>query len=136
MTKSRTLSLVGTKGDKGSKGEQVFLNTVTYTDANNTLAFGSNDGSFFYANGVKGVKGASGADAILSYYTGNIGNGSSTSFTINHNLNKSDVSILVFENSTNAQVYPDISVTNNNTCVITFVSAPTSSQYRVRILGY
>jgi hypothetical protein len=131
MTKSRTLSLVGTKGDKGDKGTQV--NSATYIDANNTLAIGTSDGSFFYANGVKG---AAGTDAILSYYTGNIGNGSSTSFTINHNLNKSDVSILVFENSTNAQVYPDISVTNNNTCVITFVSAPTSSQYRVRILGY
>jgi hypothetical protein len=45
----------GEVGDKGSKGEQVY--TVTYTDANNTLAFSSSDGSFFYANGVKGQKG-------------------------------------------------------------------------------
>jgi len=45
----------GEVGDKGSKGEQVY--TVTYTDANNTLAFSSSDGSFFYANGIKGQKG-------------------------------------------------------------------------------
>jgi len=45
----------GEIGDKGSKGEQVY--TVTYTDANNTLAFSSSDGSFFYANGIKGQKG-------------------------------------------------------------------------------
>jgi len=44
----------GEIGDKGSKGEQVY--TVTYTDANSTLAFGSSDGSFFYANGIKGQK--------------------------------------------------------------------------------
>ena len=45
----------GEIGDKGSKGEQVY--TVTYTDANSTLAFGSSDGSFFYASGIKGQKG-------------------------------------------------------------------------------
>jgi hypothetical protein len=58
----------GEVGDKGSKGEQVY--TVTYTDANNTLAFSSSDGSFFYANGVKGQKGDQGPKGDLGSITG------------------------------------------------------------------
>jgi hypothetical protein len=135
----------GSTGAKGDKGSQLYA--ATYIDANNTLVFTNSDFSTFAATGVKGQKGEVGnngtngtngakGEAGVTQYTTNIGDGSSTSFTINHNLAKADVSVVVFDNATNNQVYPDVSVTNNNTCVVSFVTAPTSSQYRVRVLGF
>jgi hypothetical protein len=129
----------GSTGAKGDKGSQLYA--ATYIDANNTLVFTNSDFSTFAATGVKGQKGEIGntgakGDAGVTSYTTNIGDGTSTSFTINHNLAKADVSVVVFENATNNQVYPDVSVTTNNSCAVSFITAPTSSQYRVRVLGY
>jgi len=132
----------GSTGAKGDKGSQLYA--ATYIDANNTLVFTNSDFSTFAATGVKGQKGEVGnngtngtkGDPGVTPYTTNIGDGTNTSFTINHNLAKADVSVVVFDNATNNQVYPDVSVTNNNTCVVSFVTAPTSSQYRVRVLGF
>jgi hypothetical protein len=138
----------GSTGAKGDKGSQLYA--ATYIDALNTITFTNSDLTTFSAAGMKGQKGEAGnkgeagtngtngtkGDAGVTSYTTNIGDGTNTSFTINHNLAKADVSVVVFENATNNQVYPDVSVTNNNSCTVSFVTAPTSSQYRVRVLGY
>jgi len=132
----------GSTGAKGDKGSQLYA--ATYIDELNTITFTNSDLTTFSAAGMKGQKGETGntgnngakGDAGAISYTTNIGDGTNTSFTINHNLAKADVSVVVFENATNNQVYPDVSVTNNNTCVVSFVIAPTSSQYRVRVLGF
>lgn len=73
----------------------------------------------------------------ISSYSTTIGNGSSTSFTITHNLNvTNDSYITVRDTSTNYYVYPDIKYVNSNSVLIEFVSAPTSNQYRVSIIGF
>jgi hypothetical protein len=73
----------------------------------------------------------------LDAYSILIGNGSATSFTVTHNLGATnDVHVSVRETATNYYVYPDIKYVDSNSVLIEFVSAPTSNQYRVSIIGF
>jgi len=66
----------------------------------------------------------------------NIGDGSSTSYTVNHALATRDVAVHVYENgSPYAQVEADVEHTDSNNLTIKFASAPTSNQYRVVVVG-
>lgn len=66
-----------------------------------------------------------------------IGDGSSTSYTVTHNLGVSnDVHVSVRDTVTNYYVYPDVKYVNSNSVLIEFSSAPTSNQYRVSIIGF
>lgn len=65
-----------------------------------------------------------------------IGDGAATQFTITHNLNTYDVCVEVMENSgTYNTVIADVERTSVNAVRISFVTAPTSNQYRVNIVG-
>ncbi len=83
-------------------------------------------------------------DYLLSTYTINlkaysttIGDGSATSYTVNHNLNVGqDVHVSVRDTGTNYYVYPDIKYVSNNSVLLEFVSPPTSNQYKVSIIGF
>ena len=66
-------------------------------------------------------------------YAANIGDGSSTSFTVTHNLGTKDVVVDLVEVSTGATVYADITRPTTNTVVVAFAVAPTSNEYRVVI---
>lgn len=66
-------------------------------------------------------------------YAANIGDGSSTSFTVTHNLNTKDVVVDLVEVSTGETVYADVARTTVNAVVVTFAAAPTTNQYRVVI---
>lgn len=77
--------------------------------------------------------GAIGGSGVLSFKS-NVGNASSNTFNIGHNLNTTDVIPAVKENSTGYYVYPDIKTTSPNHIEIEFVSAPTVNQYRVIVL--
>jgi hypothetical protein len=59
--------------------------------------------------------------------------GSSTSYTITHNLNTKDVVVEVYENATGETVYTDVVRTSVNVVTVGFAVAPTSDQYRVVI---
>jgi hypothetical protein len=73
----------------------------------------------------------------LDAYSVLIGNGSATSFTVTHNLGATnDVHVSVRETATNYYVYPDIKYVDSNSVLIEFVSAPTSNQYRVSVIGF
>lgn len=65
-------------------------------------------------------------------YTGLIGNGSSTVYTVTHNLNSSNV-IVQFRNSDNEQIYVDNRVIDSNTLQVTFTEAPTTNSISVNI---
>jgi hypothetical protein len=65
-----------------------------------------------------------------------VGNGSATSYTVNHALATRDVSVQVYENSSPyAQVEADVEHTDSNNLTIKFAVAPTSDQYRVVVVG-
>lgn len=68
-------------------------------------------------------------------FSSNVGNTTGTAFTLTHNLNRVDVFVAVRENSTGYFAYPDIKYVNSNSVIIEFVTAPTTNQYYVSILG-
>jgi hypothetical protein len=68
-------------------------------------------------------------------FSANVGNNSANLFSISHNLNKNFVVPAVRENSTGYYVYPDMRHTSANTIVLEFVTAPTTNQYTVIVLG-
>lgn len=73
---------------------------------------------------------------IASKVTAVIGDGSSTSITVTHNLNTRDLSVTIRESaSPYAQVITDVEFTTVNTITIKFAVAPTSGQYTVVIVG-
>jgi hypothetical protein len=63
-----------------------------------------------------------------------IGNGSSTSYTINHNLNTEDLTYSIFSTSTNAAVVADV-IANLNTLTVSFSTPPASNAYKIVIIG-
>lgn len=69
-------------------------------------------------------------------YTTLIGDGSSTSITVTHNLNTRDVSVTLRRNSGNYdEVEAEVRHNNVNSCDILFSAAPSSNQYQVIVLG-
>ena len=66
-------------------------------------------------------------------FASNIGNGSATSFVVNHALNAIDVTVQVKENSSLELVITDVAITDANNVTITFATAPALNAYRVII---
>lgn len=65
-----------------------------------------------------------------------VGDGSATSYTVNHALATRDVTVQLFDNaSPYAQVEADVEHTDSNNLTIKFAIAPTSDQYRVVVVG-
>jgi len=63
-----------------------------------------------------------------------IGNGSATSFNINHGFNTRNLHITIYESGSNGEtVYPDIRRINADTASIIFANPPSSLQYIVYI---
>jgi len=75
------------------------------------------------------------ADSFTRKASANVGNGSSTSFAITHNLNTRDVVVNVYDNSTYDTVETDVVRTDANNVTISFASAPSGNAYRVVIIG-
>lgn len=66
-------------------------------------------------------------------YAANIGNGSATSYAVSHGLGTIDVNVMLKDNSTLAQVFADVVITDANTVTVSFAVAPASNAYRVII---
>ena len=65
-----------------------------------------------------------------------IGNGTATEFTVNHNLNSQDVVVMVRENKAPfAQVITDVEVTDVNNVKVRFAKAPAVNSYKVIVVG-
>lgn len=90
-------------------------------------------------HGGTGSTTASGARSNLgatTKYATDVGDGINTVYTITHLLGTRDVTVLLRENSGSYnQVYTDVSIATTNTVVLTFAAIPSSSQYRVIIVG-
>lgn len=72
---------------------------------------------------------------IVPVYTANVGDGSSTSYTITHNLGSRGVSIEVYDASTYQTINCDKFRTTTNTATLTFGTAPSVNAYVVVIIG-
>jgi hypothetical protein len=66
-------------------------------------------------------------------YTDDIGNGSSTTITVNHALNTTAVVVAVYRSG--AQIFPDVDVADANNVDIIYSVAPTTDQDKVVVIG-
>jgi len=99
-------------------------------------------GTFTFNNsGVTSVNGSTGAlTGFTKKYAENNGALTATSgvvtWTVTHNLNTSNVTVQIYQNSTNASVEVDVVTTSVNVVTLTFNSATlTGSEYRVVVIG-
>ena len=75
--------------------------------------------------------------SMLSKYTGTItGNGSTTSFTISHNLGTRDVIVNIYDGSTYEDVIVDIVRTSTSALTVSFATAPSNgTTYKVVVIA-
>lgn len=74
-------------------------------------------------------------DSFTKKATASVGNGSNTSFAVNHNLGTRDVQVQVYDNASYDTVECDVVRTNSNTVTVSFAVAPTTDAYRVVVIG-
>lgn len=67
---------------------------------------------------------------VVRKYAVNVGDGSTTSITVTHNLGTRDVQVMLYDTSTYATVLTDWAATTTNTVTLTFATAPSSNAYR------
>lgn len=93
--------------------------------------------SYTQGNGISISGGTISVDPAVTArkYSAAIGDGTSTTLTVTHNLNTVDVSVAVRVASTNEAVIADWTANGVNTVQVTFGTAPTSGQYRVTVIG-
>lgn len=72
---------------------------------------------------------------LVRKYTQTIGDGATTTFNIDHNLNTSDVKVAVRKVSTGDQWAIDVNVVSVNRVALTFAVAPTASEYAINVQG-
>lgn len=105
------------------------------------LAGGSSivTGTLPVGNGGTGGATAAAARTALgvpSKFAAAVGDGSTTSIVVTHNLGTQDVIVQVYTASgTFAQVQVEVQYTSTNTITLVFATAPTSGQYRVVVIG-
>ena len=89
---------------------------------------------------VKGISGydsnnfsVSGGFVSLKKFSASIGDGSNTSYTVNHALGSRDVIVQLFDNSSYDTVIADVVRTDVNNVTISFTVAPSTNDIRVLI---
>lgn len=71
----------------------------------------------------------------IAKFAASIGNGSATTYAVVHNFNTRDVLVVIYDNSTFAEVRSESIHTDANTVTINFNVAPTTNQFRVVVIG-
>lgn len=121
-------------------GNTIWLQT---TDAPITIGttaivftqIGGSSQSYTAGAGITITSGVIAADTtvVARKYAAAIGDGTSTTLTVTHNLNTADILVTVRLVSTGEQVMVDNVANSVNTVQITFGAAPTAGQYRVTV---
>lgn len=122
-------------------GNTVWVLTTDAAITLNTtaLTFTQTNGGASYTAGA-GISISGGVIAIDTSVTARkvsaaIGDNSSTTLTVTHNLNTRDVVVSVYDASTYTGVICDWVANGVNTVQLTFGTAPTTGQYRVSVVG-
>jgi hypothetical protein len=71
----------------------------------------------------------------VAKFAQDVGDGSSTSYQVDHNLGTKDVAVAVFQNSDGADVDCDVRRPSENSVVIDFSVPAASNAFRVVIVG-
>ena len=91
------------------------------------------------AHGGTGASDAAGAKTNLGFitrYAASVGDGTTTSVTVTHNLGTRDVVVKIRENAGSYEyVNADVAATTDNTLTVAFAVAPTTNAYRVIVTG-
>ena len=72
---------------------------------------------------------------LARHVASNIGDGSSTTYTVTHGLGTLDVQVQIVLNATGETVEADVTRPTTNTIAVAFASAPASGAYRAVIVG-
>lgn len=125
-------------------GSQVDI-AATYTGQTSITTLGTIDTATWEAAAVGVAYGGTGAtDAAtarsnlgaVGKYETTIGDGASTSFTVTHSLNTLGITVELYEVATGETVYADVTRTSVNAISVAgFVTAPTTNQYAVVVMG-
>lgn len=93
--------------------------------------------SYTAGNGITITSGVIAVDVAVTArkYSADIGDGTSTTITVTHNLNTKDIVVSVREKSSDAWVLCDWVANGVNTAQLTFGVAPSSAQYRTTVVG-
>ena len=113
------------------------LKNTTSTGAPSIAVAGTDYAVSITAGSGISVSSTAGAYTInAKAYSTTIGDGTNTTYTITHNLSvANDSFVTVRDTTTNYYVYPDILYVGTNSIQVIFVSAPTTNQYRVTVIG-
>lgn len=109
---------------------------TTYTGGNGISVAGSvisavqNTGVVVNGSGI-GID----TSVVARKFSANIGNGSSTSIAVTHNLGTKDVKVTVRTVADDSHVLADVVSTDTNNVTVTFATAPASNAYRVTVIG-
>ena len=98
------------------------------------------DATGLYVGAGSGIVVSTGTVAIdttvvVRKYAASIGDGSSLSYVVTHNLGTKDVQVTLYDNSTNAEYLADVTHTSTTTITVAFSTAPTTNQIRVVVFG-
>ena len=114
-----------------------FSGAGTYIEGNG-IDINGNTISAVAGTGITVTSGGINIDTsvVVRKYAANVGDASSTSYTISHGLNTRDVQVTVYDNSSPyAEVICDVQHTSTSAVTLLFSIAPTSNQYRVVVQG-
>ncbi len=123
-TTNLTFAQVGAQGGAPTAGGGLTL-------ASNTYAVGAGTGIIVNADDV-----AIDTSVVMRRFSSSFGDGTSTSFTITHNLGTRDVLVQAYDNTSPwGEVGVDVEHTSTTTVTLRTAAAPTNNQYRVVVIG-
>lgn len=105
-----------------SKPGYVGIKTTTPNEALTVVGNISASGQIFGSN-------------TINKFVSAFGDGVNTSYNIAHNMGKEDVIVSVIDTSTKEVVYPSVVYTTANQVTVSFSDAPSTSAYKVIIIG-
>ncbi len=109
---------------------------TAYT-AGNGLTLSSNQFAVNAGNGVIADGSSTRVDpsVVVRKYAITVGDGTTTTFTLTHNLGTTDIQVVVRSVATGEQVITDNAATSASQCTVTFATPPASGAYRVIVQG-
>lgn len=109
---------------------------AVYT-AGNGLTLSTNDFNVGAGTGISVAADSVSIDTavVVRKYSATIGDGSSTSIVVTHNLNTKDIQVQLRQVSDDVFVIADVTATSVNTCTITFAVAPAASAIRATVFA-